>query len=159
MERKLKPLQLKPLDRSSSELYLRRVGQRIPEETGKKIFEWTSWLSTGNECNDRDAYPFDLEKDADQRRLVNILTARVIDEKFLQTVKATRTRQGIRSHWGYFRFLVVLTCLLCKSCFQNLPQTLVSDYKSKLAYMALPADSQSKYQCALLGSAKGWFHY
>jgi hypothetical protein len=141
MARKLTPFQLKPLDQEHSELYLQRVGQRIPEDTRKIIFKWTHGypLAMNTMVQAIDKQPFDLEKDEDKHKLVDIITKRVIDEEVLAKVEPAKLEQ-YKEGLGLLSFPRRFNLRIIQELFPKFAPSFVSDFRSKLAYMALPGD-------------------
>jgi len=141
MARKLTLFQLKPLDHAHSELYLSRFKQTMPDSTKNLIFEWThgyplamdAMLNTITENN------FDLEKDEDQRKLVDIISKRVIDDQILAKVEPAKLVH-YRDSLALLSFPRRFNLLIIQELFTQFAPSLASEFKSKLAYMALPGD-------------------
>ncbi len=141
MARKLTPFPLKPLNQASSELYLKRVGQRIPAETRKIIFEWTHGypLAMNTMVQAIGAQHFDFQNDEDQRKLVEIITKRVIDDEVLAKVERAKLAR-YKESLGLLSFPRRFNLLIIQELFEKFRPSFVSDYRSKLAYMALPTE-------------------
>jgi hypothetical protein len=141
MARKLTTFQLRPLGRDSSELYLRRVRPIVPPETRKIILEWTRGypLAMNVMVQAIGLYPFDFAKDEDQRKLVGIITRRVIDEEILARVEPAKLEQ-YREGLVLLSFPRHFNLHIMQELFARFAPSLVSDFRSKLAYMALPTD-------------------
>jgi tetratricopeptide (TPR) repeat protein len=139
--RKITPYQLKPLDQASSELYLKRVRQKISSKMNKKIFEWTRGypLAMNAMIQAIDVHPFDFEKEEDRRKLVNIITRRVIDQVVLAKVELAKIQQ-YKESLGLLSFPRRFNLLIIQELFSRFAPSLASDFRSKLAYMALPTD-------------------
>jgi thymidylate kinase len=139
MARKLAPFQLRPLDQTSSELYIKHVGHEIPEEMQKQIFEWTQGYPLAMDVMTRAiaTKTFDLTQDEDQRKLVDIIIKRVIDKGILGKVK----REEFPKYKKSLSLLAVprrFNLVIMQELFEEFEPAHAPD--SKLEYMALPQD-------------------
>ncbi|HEU5229771.1 MAG TPA: NB-ARC domain-containing protein [Ktedonobacteraceae bacterium] len=133
--RKLTPLQLNPFDRASSEQYLDTID--IEPETHHYIFKWTRGypLAMDTMARAMSAGQFDLEKSQDRKRLIKIITERVIDRGILAKIDPSEY-QWYRAILSLLsvprRFnLVIMQMLIRQYASQFAPQ-------NSLAYIGLP---------------------
>jgi hypothetical protein len=156
ISRKLTSLELKPLDRKSSEYYLDVTGSPLKPETRKYVLDWTRGYPLAMEVMLAaiTQQKLDPVQPEDQKTLINIMVERVIDQKVLASLEVSERH----------RYKEILAILSIPRQFNLLiMQELIEKFapeqeeRSSLAYMRLPKSLTDKTNVLSWNIFKGGF--